>query len=64
VAVGLLVVLVNYGAELGLDVMPGGHQEAYFLLGLFIAGAGTWCSACSTDRRGNDDHLAPEVRGR
>ncbi len=42
VAIGLLAVLVNYGAELGLDVMPGGHKEAYFLLGLFIAGSGTW----------------------
>lgn len=41
-AFGLLVVLVNYGAELGLDLMPGGHLEAYFLLGLFIAGGGTW----------------------
>ncbi len=42
VAVGLVVVVVNYGAELGLDVMPGGHKEAYFLLGILVAGGGTW----------------------
>lgn len=42
VGAGLLLVLVNYAEELGARVLPGGHNELYFVLGLVIAGGGTW----------------------
>ena len=40
--VGVLLVIVNYGEEFGLHVLPGGHQEAYFFAGLFLAGGSMW----------------------
>ena len=42
VGIGALIVIVNWIAELGIDVMPGGHEELYFLGGLVIATAGAW----------------------
>lgn len=42
VLVGVALVIVNYGEEFGLRVLPGGHQEAYFLLGILVAGSSIW----------------------
>ena len=39
---GILLVLVNYGEEFGLRLLPGGHQEAYFFAGFLIAGGSMW----------------------
>ena len=39
---GALLVIVNYGEEFGLHVLPGGHQEAYFFAGLAVAGGSMW----------------------
>jgi hypothetical protein len=41
-ALGVLVVLVNYAEEFEIHLMPGGHSEAYFLLGIVVAVWGTW----------------------
>lgn len=40
--VGILLVLGNYAEEFGTNLLPGGHQELYFLLGLLIAGGSMW----------------------
>lgn len=34
--------MVNYGEELNLHLLPGGHKEAYVVLGLVMAASGTW----------------------
>lgn len=40
--VGVAIVVVNYVDYDGLRLLPGGHQEYYFLLGLAIAATSTW----------------------
>lgn len=42
VLLGVALVVVNYGEELGLSVLPGGHQEVYFLAGVVVAAGSTW----------------------
>lgn len=42
VGIGLLIVVLNYAEEFDIHVMPGGHQEAYFLLGIVLAASGSW----------------------
>lgn len=42
VAFGLAIVVVNYVDYANVRILPGGHQEGYFVLGLVIAGAATW----------------------
>ncbi len=42
VAVGIALVLLNYAQDFGPRLLPGGHSELYFLLGLMTAGGGSW----------------------
>lgn len=42
VVIGAALILVNYAEHLDINWMPGGHQEAYFLLGIAIAAFGAW----------------------
>lgn len=39
---GLAVVVVNYLEHFNVGWMPGGHREAYFVLGLVVAAFGAW----------------------
>lgn len=39
---GLALVVVNYLDYGDRALLPGGHQEGYFLLGLAIALSGSW----------------------
>ena len=39
---GLAIVVINYVDLGGAHILPGGHQEGYFFLGLLIAGTSTW----------------------
>ncbi|MFP5298791.1 MAG: hypothetical protein ACLGHL_07380 [Actinomycetota bacterium] len=40
--VGILVAVVNDLAYLNIEVMPGGHNELYLMLGVLVAGAGAY----------------------
>ncbi len=40
IAVGVAV--VNYLAYAGVEVLPGGHNELYFILGVLVATFGSW----------------------
>ena len=40
--VGLAIVIINYIDLANVRILPGGHQEAYFVLGLVIAAGSTW----------------------
>jgi hypothetical protein len=42
ITVGLGIVIVNYLDYADLELLPGGHNEGYFLLGGLIAIAGSW----------------------
>ena len=42
ISIGLAVVVINYLDFADLNLLPGGHQEGYFLLGLAVAASGTW----------------------
>lgn len=42
VALGAALILVNYADYTDLNLLPGGHQEAYFFLGILIAASGAW----------------------
>jgi len=39
---GVGLIIFNYAEELGSRVLPGGHQEAYFALGMVIALTSSW----------------------
>jgi hypothetical protein len=41
-ALGLAIVIVNYLDSEAINVLPRGHQEAYFILGVVVAATGTW----------------------
>jgi hypothetical protein len=42
ILVGAAIIVVNDIAWVGVEVMPGGHSELYLLLGLLVAGFGSW----------------------
>lgn len=42
IGLGSLTALANWFAELGVDIMPGGHSELYFLGGLTAVVTGAW----------------------
>ena len=42
VAMGVLLIVLNYAEHMNLRWMPGGHREAYFALGIVIAALGAW----------------------
>jgi hypothetical protein len=42
VVVGVVVVALNLIDRADKSILPGGHNELYFLLGLALAGYGTW----------------------
>lgn len=42
VALGVLLIVVNYAEHMNLGWMPGGHREAYLALGIGIAALGAW----------------------
>lgn len=42
VAVGISIVVVNDLAYGDLTLLPGGHSELYFALGLAVAASGSW----------------------
>ena len=39
---GVAIVIINYIDYDDFHILPGGHKEAYFLLGMLIAGASSW----------------------
>lgn len=41
VLLGIALVVINY-IDYAASILPGGHQEAYFLLGIVIAGGASW----------------------
>lgn len=41
-ALGVAIILINYLDSGAISVLPRGHQEAYFFLGVVVTGAGTW----------------------
>lgn len=48
---GIALILVNYAEQFGLGLMPGGHKEAYFILGVVMGAVGAWFLA-AFDRPG------------
>ncbi|MEO7443836.1 MAG: hypothetical protein ABIW46_09935 [Acidimicrobiales bacterium] len=42
VGLGLLLVIMNYAQDFDVVLLPGGHNELYFLLGIAVAAGGTW----------------------
>ena len=40
--IGVAIVVINYVDYADLRILPGGHNELYFLLGMFIAGGAMW----------------------
>lgn len=42
VVVGSALVIVNYAQDFGPRLLPSGHSELYFLLGLAMGGSGCW----------------------
>lgn len=42
ILLGLAIVLVNYVDFEDVRLLPGGHQEAYFLLGIVVAAGSLW----------------------
>lgn len=40
--IGVAIVVVNYVDYDGMHLLPGGHQEYYFFLGLAIAATSMW----------------------
>lgn len=40
IAAGLAVVALHYG--LGLQVLPGGHNDGWLVIGFVVAAGGTW----------------------
>jgi len=42
IAIGAVIVVVNDMAYVDIELMPGGHSELYFFLGLLVAGFGSW----------------------
>lgn len=39
---GILIAVVNDLAYLNIEVMPGGHNELYLMLGVLVAGTGAY----------------------
>lgn len=39
---GVAIVVINYIDYDNVQLLPGGHKEAYFLLGIIIAGLSSW----------------------
>lgn len=39
---GVAIVAINYIDYADLRILPGGHNELYFLLGIVIAGGSIW----------------------
>lgn len=39
---GVALILVNYAEQFNLGLMPGGHNEAYFILGVAMGALGAW----------------------
>lgn len=35
-------IVVNYFASVGIELLPDGHKELYFYLGLLVACVGSW----------------------
>jgi len=42
VVLGVALIVLNYAQDFGPVLLPGGHNELYFLAGLVVAAAGTW----------------------
>jgi len=42
IALGVVIIVVNDLAYADIELMPGGHSELYLLLGLVVAGFGSW----------------------
>jgi len=42
VAAGVALIVVNYIDYSGSSLLPGGHQEAYFVLGILVAASSIW----------------------
>lgn len=42
VALGISIVIVNDLAFVDINIMPGGHNELYLVLGLAVAGGGSY----------------------
>lgn len=40
IVAGLALVVLHYG--LGIQVLPGGHNDGWMLLGIIVAAGGTW----------------------
>lgn len=42
ILLGVALIVTNYIDYADANLLPGGHQEGYFLLGLGVASYGTW----------------------
>jgi hypothetical protein len=42
IGIGVVIIVLNDVAWAGVNLMPGGHSELYLLLGLLVAGFGSW----------------------
>ena len=42
VVFGLAIVVINYIDYANVRLLPGGHQEIYFVLGIMIAAGSVW----------------------
>ena len=42
IGIGVVIIVVNDLAFADIELMPGGHSELYLLLGLLVAGVGSW----------------------
>ena len=41
IVLGVAIVIINY-ADYSVHILPGGHQEGYFILGVALAAASIW----------------------
>ena len=42
IAIGVAIAVLNDLAWVDVELLPGGHTELYLLLGLLVAGFGSW----------------------
>lgn len=53
---GIAIIVINYVDREGLDILPGGHLEIYFIVGMVIAAGSSWWFG-ALDRQPSPDEI-------
>lgn len=59
---GVAIIVINY-LDYSLTILPGGHNEGYFLLGLLLAAGSMWWFG-ALDRPPSADEIRRQYRNR